>query len=75
LSQAKEEFITKFMEKRGTSSNEPLTADDLSEFYSQFLNENREKHFRYNIEWHKKNIKLLWPGIKANWSKISKNFS
>ena len=61
------------MKKRGT--NETLTTDDLAEFYRQFLNDNREKHFKYNIEWHQKNIKLLWPGIKANLSKFGKQFT
>lgn len=75
FNQAKEQFVMSVMKRRGNEANvtgQPLTADDLSEFYRAFLDENREKHLRYNIEWHKKNISLLWPGIKANFSRLKK---
>lgn len=65
--------MTSCMAKKG--NNEPLTADDLSDFYRRFLDDNWEKHYRYNIEWHKKNLKLLWPGIKANMSKLKRQLA
>lgn len=66
------------MERRGKDSNvagQPLSAEDLSEFYREFLDENKEKHLRYNVEWHKKNMSLLWPGIKAILSRLRKQVS
>ena len=76
--QAKEEFVTSVLERRSkdaSSTGQTLTADDLSEFYRAFLDENREKHLKYNVEWHMKNICLLWPGIKANFSRLKKRIS
>ncbi|XP_046450133.1 COA8 family protein Y39B6A.34, mitochondrial-like [Daphnia pulex] len=78
FTQAKEEFVTSVLERRGkdaTTTGQPLTADDLSEFYRAFLDQNREKHLKYNVEWHMKNMGLLWPGIKANLSRFKKGFS
>lgn len=73
--QAKEQFIISSLEKKVKDNSETtntLTADELSEFYRTFLDINREKHLRYNLEWHKRNLSLLWPGIKASLSRIRK---
>lgn len=73
--QAKEQFITSVLKRRGkdsSTSGQQLTANDLSEFYRAFLDENRGKHQNYNVEWHMKNLSLLWPGIKANISRFKK---
>lgn len=70
--------MTSVLERRGKDAStiaQPLTADDLSEFYRAFLDQNREKHLKYNVEWHMKNMGLLWPGIKANLSRFKKGFS
>ena len=77
LNQAKERFISSVLEKKANVStvSQPLTADDLSEFYRSFLDENREKHLQYNIEWHKKNIRLVVPGVKAFVSRLLKRLS
>lgn len=46
-----------------------LTADEMSIFYKQFLDKNRESHFNYNIAWYTRNIKILFLGIAVRISK------
>lgn len=47
-----------------------LTADDMSVFYKQFLDQNWQTHFNYNIAWYKRNIKILFFGIAVKVSKL-----
>ena len=54
--------------------NIALTADEMSGFYREFSNFNLQKHKNYNKEWHKKNLKLLWPGVKAFFGKCRREF-
>ncbi|XP_023228287.1 apoptogenic protein 1, mitochondrial-like isoform X1 [Centruroides sculpturatus] len=46
-----------------------LTASEMAIFYRKFLNDNHKKHMRYNREWYKKNVGLLWWAFRANLSK------
>ncbi|KAG7168237.1 cytochrome c oxidase assembly factor 8-like [Homarus americanus] len=54
----KEEFIqVRLKEKYGDNIKErkTLSADDMSEFYKRFLDDNKDLHKQYNREWYKKN--------------------
>lgn len=66
----KEEFVQKKLaEKQAEGKSETsqsVTPEELSVFYKKFLDENYKTHIQYNKEWYKKNIKLLWPALKAN---------
>ena len=72
--QGKEEFIAKRKSLKGFNDldGSQLTAEEMSEFYCSFLDQNYAKHMAYNKEWHKKNFKLLWPGIKAFFAKCKR---
>ncbi|XP_018573173.1 apoptogenic protein 1, mitochondrial [Anoplophora glabripennis] len=43
--------------KKGSENQ--LTAEEMSEFYKKFLDENWQTHVKYNFEWYKKNFTLL----------------
>ncbi|GFS22875.1 apoptogenic protein 1, mitochondrial [Elysia marginata] len=47
----------------GKITKKSTPAEQMSVFYRKFLNENRQEHLRYNREWYKKNISLLWPAF------------
>ncbi|CAG9817362.1 unnamed protein product [Phaedon cochleariae] len=43
-----------------------LSADEMSEFYKRFLDENWLTHIRYNNEWYKKNLTMLFLALKVS---------
>ncbi|XP_066247698.1 COA8 family protein CBG23705, mitochondrial [Euwallacea similis] len=53
--------------KRFTSTDRPqLNADEMSEFYKDFLNKYWKTHVRYNFTWYRKNLTLLLLALKVN---------
>ncbi|XP_023012321.1 cytochrome c oxidase assembly factor 8 [Leptinotarsa decemlineata] len=46
-----------------------LTADEMSEFYKKFLDENLSSHMKYNREWYKRNFTLLILSLLVNLEK------
>lgn len=52
--------LANFEEKR------TLTADEMSEFYKKFLDDNWSTHVKYNLEWYRKNFTLLLMALRAN---------
>ncbi|CAB3366385.1 Hypothetical predicted protein [Cloeon dipterum] len=56
------EFIEN--EQRKKCNNDPLSADEMSVFYKQFLDNNWQVHVKYNAEWYKKNIGLMLQSFK-----------
>ncbi|XP_045166060.2 COA8 family protein CBG23705, mitochondrial-like [Mercenaria mercenaria] len=66
----KEEFTQqRLAEKQKLGVNEDsksVSAEELSEFYKKFLDDNYKTHIKYNKEWYKKNVMLLWPAVKVN---------
>ncbi|XP_066145986.1 COA8 family protein Y39B6A.34, mitochondrial [Euwallacea fornicatus] len=53
--------------KRFTSAERPqLNADEMSEFYKDFLNKHWKTHVRYNFAWYRKNLALLLLALKVN---------
>ncbi|XP_055334858.1 cytochrome c oxidase assembly factor 8-like [Paramacrobiotus metropolitanus] len=52
----KEDYITRF-------PNRKLSADEMSVFYKDFLDRNRNLHRAYNMELYSRNFRLLWPEL------------
>lgn len=44
----------------------PLSADEMSEFYKKFLDNNWKSHVRYNFEWYKRNFFMLYLAFRAS---------
>lgn len=57
----KEDFVETIKQTTG----EKASIEELSQFYRKFLNDNRAAHLKYNREWYKKNISLLWPAVQV----------
>lgn len=51
-----------------------LTPEELAEFYTEFLEQNREIFRAYNREWYKRNIYMLWPALCVAVVKSLKRF-
>lgn len=57
--------------KRFTTPEKPhLNADEMSEFYRDFLNKYWKNHVNYNFEWYNKNFTLLFLAIRVNIEKF-----
>ncbi len=46
-------------------SQKTLTSEEMSEFYRDFLNRKRADHVSYNVEWQKRNAKIVWLSLRA----------
>lgn len=64
--QEKEEFWKKHTIEEGKSNQ----SDKISVFYKDFLDRNWKTHYRYNIEWYKKNFYLSSLALRVNISRI-----
>ncbi|KAF9143006.1 hypothetical protein BGX30_001599 [Mortierella sp. GBA39] len=62
FNKAKAEFEEKV---RATNGNQPVTTDELSVFYKDFLDKAYERQLNYNKQWWIENIGLLLPAAKA----------
>lgn len=51
-----------------------LTPEELAEFYTDFLEQNRETFKVYNREWYKRNISMLLPAACAAIVRLFKGF-
>ncbi|VDD95977.1 unnamed protein product [Enterobius vermicularis] len=60
----KAEFIAH--KKSNSLLHEKPTANELSDFYKSFLNENYESLAAYNREWYSRNFKLLWLAAQVS---------
>lgn len=43
-----------------------VSAEEMSCFYRDFLNQRRLELARYNSEWYRRNFSLIWPALKVN---------
>ncbi|XP_022311117.2 cytochrome c oxidase assembly factor 8-like [Crassostrea virginica] len=69
----KEDFVKRKLKEKQLSVEGPearLSADELSEFYKEFLDKNFVLHANYNREWYKKNLRLLYPAFQVFLEKI-----
>ncbi|VDK21912.1 unnamed protein product [Anisakis simplex] len=60
----KADFIAK--KKNEIGQLEHINANDLSQFYREFLNERKVALRTYNKIWYKRNLALIWPALKVN---------
>ncbi|XP_060070902.1 COA8 family protein CBG23705, mitochondrial-like [Ylistrum balloti] len=70
----KEEFVRQRLEEKMKegSDSETLSAEEMSVFYKQFLDNNYKLHKTYNRDWYWRNFSLLWPALKLNMDKFKK---
>lgn len=69
--QAKEKFVKKTLaDKNCKDPKNNLTNEEMSEFYTQFLNDKWMSHLRYNYEWQKRNFKIAVLSIAVAAQKI-----
>lgn len=68
----KKVYSEKLKKDKGLSGEEALSADDMAKYYRSFLNEQHQAHIKYNWEWYKKNISLLWPALLVNLEQLFK---
>ncbi|KAF9936088.1 hypothetical protein BGZ65_002756, partial [Modicella reniformis] len=62
FNKAKEEYEEKICAQNG---NQPVTTEELSIFYKDFLDKAYERQMNYNRQWWIENIGLLLPAAKA----------
>lgn len=58
-----------FQEALKAQGKTSITADDMSVFYKNFLDKNWQSHFKYNLDWYKRNVKLLFLELRVRFSK------
>lgn len=61
-----------YLKKNLPEGQQNLSADEMSVFYKAFLDKNWKAHISYNIEWYKKNFKLLRLGLHVRLRKLLK---
>lgn len=70
-----EDMKGKLAEIKGCKTDDiVVTADEMSVFYKTFLDKHWYVHLNYNIEWYKKNGRLMLLAIQTNLYKVYKNF-
>ncbi|KYB25412.1 COA8 family protein CG14806, mitochondrial [Tribolium castaneum] len=52
-----------------------LTAEEMSDFYKSFLDQNWETHLNYNLEWYRRNFVLLFLAFRVSLEKNLAKFS
>uniref|UniRef100_A0A914DRZ5 Apoptogenic protein 1, mitochondrial n=1 Tax=Acrobeloides nanus TaxID=290746 RepID=A0A914DRZ5_9BILA len=66
------EFVTKFKQKNGLTPMDQISANDMSLFYKQFLNERSVIFTEYNKEWYRRNFALIWSALKVNLKRFTR---
>ncbi|KAM3961842.1 cytochrome c oxidase assembly factor 8 [Aphomia sociella] len=64
--QEREEYLKQHLPE----GKQNLSADEMSVFYKAFLDKNWSSHINYNIEWYKKNFKLLGLAIQVKFRRM-----
>jgi len=64
FSEGRRAYISRVMKEKypGQTDKQTLTAEEMSGFYREFLNSNWKDHVKYNIEWQKRNWKIIGLG-------------
>uniref|UniRef100_A0A0K0FFW4 Apoptogenic protein 1, mitochondrial (inferred by orthology to a human protein) n=1 Tax=Strongyloides venezuelensis TaxID=75913 RepID=A0A0K0FFW4_STRVS len=68
----RDQFITARKKELGKLGN--VTANDMSTFYKEFLNDEYAALSQYNKIWYKRNFQLLWPAFKVNIIRLCRLF-
>jgi len=63
-------YIQHTQQQRNMQPADELTADEMSMFYKQFLDERRPVLLAYNWQWYRRQFGLLWPATNAYWSRF-----
>lgn len=76
----KEEFICSRLQAKGsglrTKSDQrtALDAEEMADFYKEFLSKNFQKHMRYNRDWYKRNFAITFfmgkVALEKMWNKL-----
>ena len=68
----KEEYVKKVLKERYPNdvSKTSLNAEEMSEFYKDFLDQKWSSHIKYNLEWQKRNFTLIFLSILVGAEKI-----
>ena len=63
--QSRDEYTNKILHERypNDATKTTLNADEMSEFYKEFLDRNWASHIQYNIEWQKRNFTIIFLSI------------
>ncbi|XP_031350982.1 COA8 family protein CG14806, mitochondrial-like isoform X2 [Photinus pyralis] len=64
--QQKEEFV------KSSESAQPLSSDEMSQFYKKFLDDNWKSHVSYNFEWYKRNFRILYLALRVSLERFKK---
>ena len=72
--QGREEFIKNILETEYPDEPDKttLSADEMSLFYRDFMNQNWKNHLEYNTEWQKRNWKIIWLMLKVQCENLLK---
>ncbi|XP_034248928.1 COA8 family protein CG14806, mitochondrial [Thrips palmi] len=65
------EFRHKKLQSSTDSDNKSLSAEEMSEYYKNFLDKNWRLHVSYNFQWYRKNFNLLYMAFKVQLSKLT----
>ncbi|XP_032963290.1 cytochrome c oxidase assembly factor 8 isoform X1 [Rhinolophus ferrumequinum] len=76
----KEEFIHSRLQAKGlgltaeTGQKATLNAEEMADFYKEFLSKNFQKHMHYNRDWYKRNFAITFfmgkVALERIWSKL-----
>lgn len=72
FAEKKEEYVKKVLTERYPNdvSKTSLNAEEMSEFYKDFLDQKWSSHIKYNLEWQKRNFTLIFLSILVGAEKI-----
>jgi len=70
----RDEYTKELLQKRypNDDTKTTLTADEMSEFYKDFLDRNWSSHIQYNIEWQKRNFTIIFLSILVGIENLAK---
>ena len=76
LFQERETYTQKIIKERypNDASKTSLNAEEMSEFYKDFLDRNWSAHFHYNIEWQKRNFTIVFLSVLVGIQNVTKKF-
>lgn len=69
---SKKEFETNFLKQKNNTSDQTISADEISVFYKQFLDENWKNHMNYLFSWYRKNIHVTFLHLCVLLQRFSK---
>ena len=70
----RDEYTKKILKERNLKDDQKasLNAEEMSEFYKDFLDRKWSTHLQYNIEWQKRNFSIIFLSILVGIENIVK---